>query len=818
MSLPQTNNGALTWGDYDNDGDLDLFIIGTGENGLIAQIYNNRGELEFDLDENQEELKFVLDENQSELEGLSNGDAAWADYDNDGDLDLAVIGKDSQDITIAGIYQNNFGILNNFIALNLEGSEYISEDNPNSIAWGDYDNDGYLDLLVTATATDTATDTNSYHQIYQNNQDDSFSDIKAEQIGTTSPNGKSTWADFNNDGQLDVILSGEQHATFENQNGQFQRTYFRDVNDLDLDNALAAADYDRDGDLDFLANPTGNNNRLGTIDESSAPAIYENLLQDRVNEIPVAPTELTAVANKNSVTLEWNLGADEETPVDALSYNLRVGTTPGGNDIVASMSNSEGLRSLPALGNVNYNTSWQLSDLPNGTYYWSVQTIDSTFAGSAFSDEGEFTISNPQLEINDLEIIEGDTGEVEAEFTVTLNVETLTEPITVDYATVDGTAIAGEEYQATSGTLTFNPASEDNPVELSKIIRVKVFGDREQEDPESFSIQLSNPSDNAEILAPQADATIISEASDGDALFPDYSFTEFEVNITDSKISVVRGGEIAIAGTIIDQNNFDPENPPTPSYRIYLSQNQQIDLDLESSDDISLVNADSNNELQIELENGEYIFNQSNILIPSTVDDGYYYIIAQANPEQIQPEEELDNNLAIVPITITTPTDNEGNLISEADVRENQEAIFENNRDSLGYQLPDLEVSNINVSGEVKAGQNIEVSWTVNNKINPGEENSQPVIAGTWDYEIYLSQDDQFDPADILIKKTGENENDVTTQTIESGTSQVITDNIVLPNGISGEQYLFIASYPVEQFDFNPLNNFQTIPLTILDQ
>ena len=241
-------------------------------------------------------------------------------------------------------------------------------------------------------------------------------------------------------------------------------------------------------------------------------------------------------------------------------------------------------------------------------------------------------------------------------------------------------------------------------------------------------------------------------------------------------------------------------------------------MDLESSDDISLVNADSNNELQIELENGEYIFNQSNILIPSTVDDGDYYIIAQANPEQIQPEEELDNNLAIVPITITTPTDNEGNLISEADVRENQEAIFENNRDSLGYQLPDLEVSNINVSGEVKAGQNIEVSWTVNNKINPGEENSQPVIAGTWDYEIYLSQDDQFDPADILIKKTGENENDVTTQTIESGTSQVITDNNVLPNGISGEQYLFIASYPVEQFDFNPLNNFQTIPLTILDQ
>ncbi|MCC0178897.1 VCBS repeat-containing protein [Waterburya agarophytonicola K14] len=818
LSLPQVNNGAIAWGDYDNDGDLDLFSMGRGENGLIAEIHSNEGE-----------LGFALDENQSELVGLSNGDAAWADYDNDGDLDLAVIGKNNTNVTIAGIYQNNLGILGNFIALNPEGSEYISEDNPNSIAWGDYDSDGYLDLLVTA-----ATNTDSYHQIYQNNQDGSFSNIEAEQLGETSPNGKSTWADFNNDGQLDVILSGEQHAAFENQNGQFQRTYFRDVDVLNFDNALAVADYDRDGDLDFLANPTGNNNRLGTIIESSAPAIYENLLQDRANNLPTAPTELTAATNKNSVTLEWNLGSDEETPVEGLTYNLRVGTTPGGNDIVASMSDGEGLRSLPALGNVNYNTQWNLSDLPNGTYYWSVQTIDSTFAGSAFSDEGEFTISNPQVEIQNIEIQEGDSGEVEAEFTVTLNVETIDEPVTVDYATVDGTATAGEDYEATSGTLTFNPATEDNPVELTKTVRVKVFGDREDEENETFSIQLSNVSDNAEILASAdiATATIDeSEETDGDALLPDYSFTELKVNGTETNISLERGSLVNIEGAIANLTEFTPENPP--SYRFYISEDETIDpvlnaeendslvvddetglitnvpTGVELSEDIALVPevvADENSQdenSQPVLEDGNYIFDEENILIPTTLEDGDYFLIAEVNQREIQPEAELNNNLLAIPISITAPTEAtpEQDSVSENILENNRQEALETNPNLL----VDLAVSNVNISNLVQPGGSLDVSFTVTN----AENNSALVESGTWITQIYLSDDNVPDASDSLLKET------IIEEALPVNSNQIITDTVEFPNSLSGGEHLFVIASPIEQLDLESENNISIVPLDI---
>ena len=814
LSLSQVNNGAVTWGDYDNDGDLDLFLMGNNdENGLIAQIHNN-----------QSELGFALDENQSELVGLSNGDAGWADYDNDGDLDLAVIGKNDENIPIAGIYQNNLGILNNFIALNPEGSEYISEDNPNSIAWGDYNSDGYLDLLVTAAATDPNTDTNFYHQIYRNNQDDSFSDIQAEQLGETSPDGKSTWADFNNDGRLDVVLSGEQHAAFENQVGQFQRTYFRDVNDSDLDNALAVADYDRDGDLDFLANPTGNNNRLGTIDESSAPAIYENLLQDRANNLPTAPTELTAATNKNSVSLEWNLGLDEETPVEGLTYNLRVGTTPGGNDIVASMSDGEGSRSLPALGNVNNNTQWQLSNLPNGTYYWSVQTIDSTFAGSAFSDEGEFTISNPQVEIQNIEIKEGDSGEVEAEFTVTLNVETIDEPITVDYATVDGIATAGEDYEATSGTLTFNPATEDSPAELTKIVRVKVFGNREKEETEAFSLQLSNVSNNAEILTSEATATIAEESTDGKPLFPDYSFTELKVNGAETNITLERGSMVEIEVAIANLTEFQPENPP--SYRFYISEDGNIDplLDTEDNDslvvdektglitdiptgvelseDIVLVTQDTN----AEFINGQYVFNETNILIPATLSDGEFFLIAEANSGEIQEETQLDNNVLKIPVTFVTTT-------NEADIIEEQKEISERNRNEIATDNPslledllvDLSVSGINVSQQAQNSESFDVSFTVSN-----EENSALVKSETWTTQIYLSNDNLPDASDLLLKET------IRSEVLSANSSQIIIDTVGISNSVSGENYLFVVASPIEQLDLQTNDNIGVVPLDII--
>src|SRR5207249_3983226 len=81
-----------------------------------------------------------------------------------------------------------------------------------------------------------------------------------------------------------------------------------------------------------------------------------------------------------------------------LSYNLRVGTTPGGADVVGPMANTtvptepNGLRRIPALGPARPSLTTTLrSLLPSSTYYWSVQAIDGAWAGGPFADEGQFT-------------------------------------------------------------------------------------------------------------------------------------------------------------------------------------------------------------------------------------------------------------------------------------------------------------------------------------------------------------------------------------------------------------------------------------------
>jgi hypothetical protein len=69
-----------------------------------------------------------------------------------------------------------------------------------------------------------------------------------------------------------------------------------------------------------------------------------------------------------------------------------VGTRPGAADVLPGMSNAAtGLREIPAMGNVQHNLSWTLA-LPAGTYYWSVQAVDSGLAGPAWAAEETVTV------------------------------------------------------------------------------------------------------------------------------------------------------------------------------------------------------------------------------------------------------------------------------------------------------------------------------------------------------------------------------------------------------------------------------------------
>jgi hypothetical protein len=99
-------------------------------------------------------------------------------------------------------------------------------------------------------------------------------------------------------------------------------------------------------------------------------------------------------------------------------------------------------------------------------------------------------LNGPAIAIGDATVTEGHDGTREATFTVTLSAPS-TQTVTVGYATANGTASAGSDYESTSGTLTFAPG------ETSKTVTVPVVGDRAPEPNETFSVRLSSPSSGA---------------------------------------------------------------------------------------------------------------------------------------------------------------------------------------------------------------------------------------------------------------------------------------------------------------------------------
>jgi FG-GAP-like repeat len=122
---------------------------------------------------------------------------AWGDYDNDGDDDLALNGESKNGELFSGIYRNNRG--GTFTLTNRD----LTPVRDGSMDWGDYDRDGDLDLLMTGE--------NSNHQavaeIYRNNGNHQFVRINAKLDPVF--NGTAKWGDFDNDKLPDILLIGQ---------------------------------------------------------------------------------------------------------------------------------------------------------------------------------------------------------------------------------------------------------------------------------------------------------------------------------------------------------------------------------------------------------------------------------------------------------------------------------------------------------------------------------------------------------------------------------------------------------------------------------
>jgi hypothetical protein len=115
-----------------------------------------------------------------------------------------------------------------------------------------------------------------------------------------------------------------------------------------------------------------------------------------VPELPGTPVkflnDVSSKAGTYPVELSWLAASDDHTPSAGLTYAIKIGTTPGAENIMGANANTTGKRKVSEKGNVEHNKKWRLS-LPVGIYYWSVQAIDASYSGSEFSVSNKFQIT-----------------------------------------------------------------------------------------------------------------------------------------------------------------------------------------------------------------------------------------------------------------------------------------------------------------------------------------------------------------------------------------------------------------------------------------
>ncbi len=148
--------------------------------------------------------------------------------------------------------------------------------------------------------------------------------------------------------------------------------------------------------------------------------------------------------------------------------------------------------------------------------------VDGNNDTTAVCDIGAFEARN-QLTIADLSVTEGDSGTTDAVFAVTLSPAS-SQSVTVDYVTVADTAVANNDYDTTSGQLTFDPG------ETSQTITVTINGDTDDEPDETFTVTLSNVS-NADIIDGTAVGTIIDDDGLGSLTIADQTVSEGDSGI-----------------------------------------------------------------------------------------------------------------------------------------------------------------------------------------------------------------------------------------------------------------------------------------------
>ena len=364
----------MTVGDIDEDDDLDLIVCTQGDGvkvlkndgGGLFQVWQNLGSQDI---------------------YVRAGDLG--DVDGDGDLDLL------------------YGSVGNRIYLNNGNGSFIDSGQDlkdhyltQAVKFADIDGDGDLDFVQGNRKFE---DYDSSDRIFFNNGNGVFTD-SGQRLGQ--------WAtldidlgDVDEDDDLDLITVSQQKGVNKLylNDGKGNFTDSNQILDSNPDNneskAVQFGDIDNDGDLDLVIGDWNLGLKIFLNDNYGHFTEYGvSLGSGKVGDVVLADIDhdgdLDIVeSNKEGNCNKIYLNNQASTPLLSLTYNIRIGSSPEGNDIVSGASPYR-------MGHLGNTLSYAIKGIKEGTYYWSVQAVDSSFKKSEWSQAEQFEISETYTECN----------------------------------------------------------------------------------------------------------------------------------------------------------------------------------------------------------------------------------------------------------------------------------------------------------------------------------------------------------------------------------------------------------------------------------
>ena len=263
-NVPGMNIGRMKWADYDNDNDLDFLLTGWdsgagGSDTYYTKIFDNNGDGSFTVSDKGFYQCWL-------------GDTEWGDFNDDGNIDVVISGAGGDGTERHTILYKNNGD-GSFTQLD-EGFPGVSH---SSLEWADFDNDEDLDLFIVGETT-TPGEGNSVSKIFINNGDETFTDSGVDNLNF-SFYGDADAGDYDNDGKVDLVITGYKNENYESSSTVFKNT--TTVNISETNNELSIFPIPA---TDFITlNSSDIINKIEIFDVSGKNILSQNLNSNDIN-------------------------------------------------------------------------------------------------------------------------------------------------------------------------------------------------------------------------------------------------------------------------------------------------------------------------------------------------------------------------------------------------------------------------------------------------------------------------------------------------------------------------------------------------------